>query len=330
MYPLIFICFVITGGCKHATAFIMWLHRRSEQPSVTSQVCYWKASKLSKAAIEQDGFKLEDLVDREIPPLRNKDNNFLEKVKCLSGTGPLYDVYKKFIFEDISLFHLIENFQGTKIDKSVENFMNFVCKKMENSTCKKAEIATQNQSKSSQWFKLRWGRITASKFYEAAHCRTTDGSLIETILGASKPIETTAMLRGKTLEPEVLKIVETIRNIKILKCGLILNKEYPFFGASPDGLSKEYCIEVKCPSKNKTVENYIKDGEINKKYLSQMQLQMLFAKKNKSLFCIASPNFEHNKEVDIYEVDFNQTNCNNMLDLALLFWKNAVFPKICK
>ncbi|KAK4875831.1 hypothetical protein RN001_012253 [Aquatica leii] len=40
-------CAASKGGCKHAVAFLMWLHRRSEEPSTTSIKCYWKKSKLA-------------------------------------------------------------------------------------------------------------------------------------------------------------------------------------------------------------------------------------------------------------------------------------------
>ncbi|GBP91591.1 hypothetical protein EVAR_54560_1 [Eumeta japonica] len=35
-------CAASAGGCKHAVAFLMWLHRRSEEPSCTQVQCYWK------------------------------------------------------------------------------------------------------------------------------------------------------------------------------------------------------------------------------------------------------------------------------------------------
>ncbi|KAI4455664.1 hypothetical protein MML48_9g00000120 [Holotrichia oblita] len=41
-------CAASAGGCKHAVAFIMWLHRRSEEPACTSVESYWKKSSLSK------------------------------------------------------------------------------------------------------------------------------------------------------------------------------------------------------------------------------------------------------------------------------------------
>lgn len=38
----------LLGGCKHAVAFLFWLHRRSSEPSVTEAQYYWTATKLSK------------------------------------------------------------------------------------------------------------------------------------------------------------------------------------------------------------------------------------------------------------------------------------------
>lgn len=38
---------LFSGGCKHAVAFLMWVHRRSEDPSPTEVQCYWKKSVLS-------------------------------------------------------------------------------------------------------------------------------------------------------------------------------------------------------------------------------------------------------------------------------------------
>lgn len=122
---------------------------------------------------------------------------------------------------------------------------------------------------------MRFGRITASKIYEAAKCKTAEGSLLESIMGAQKAFETRATSRGKELEPEVIKEVEKIKKIKIKKVGLLLCSEYPVFGASPDGISEDYCVEIKCPFKDKSVDRYIKDNVIAKKYYFQLQMQML-------------------------------------------------------
>lgn len=99
-------------------------------------------------------------------------------------------------------------------------------------------------------------------------------------------------------------------------------------GVSPDGISQEYCIEIKCPSKEKTLENYVKDNEIVKKYYYQLQMQMLFANQDKGLFCVASPNFENDNIVNTYEVILNREEITDIIDLALNFWKHYIFKHL--
>nr|CAI5827905.1 unnamed protein product [Callosobruchus analis] len=77
-------------------------------------------------------------------------------------------------------------------------------------------------------------------------CKTADGVLVEKILGAVEPFQSDAMQRGLLLEKEVLQILCKKRNN--LKSGLVISKSHPIFDASPDGLSREFCIEIKCPS----------------------------------------------------------------------------------
>lgn len=128
------------------------------------------------------------------------------------------------------------------------------------------------------------------------------------------------------LEPIVMKDVSRLKKIKINNAGLFLKKEYPIFGASPDGISTEYVIEVKCPYKEKTVERYIRQGEITNKFYYQIQLQMLLCGKNKGLFCVASPKFEDDKKVEILEIHLNEERVMEIMDQANIFWNNAIYP----
>ncbi|XP_044740060.1 uncharacterized protein LOC123301387 [Chrysoperla carnea] len=116
-------CAASQGGCKHAIAFLMWVHRRSEEPSCTSMECYWKKSKRKTYLIK--------------------------------------------LFEE----------------------------------------ETREQSNSSLWFELRYGRITASRAFEVSLCKTYDGTLISLILGG-KISDTSYMKRGRDLEDEGQKTME--------------------------------------------------------------------------------------------------------------------------
>lgn len=55
------------------------------------------------------------------------------------------------------------------------------------------------------WFKLRYGRITASKIYELSRCKKGDGVLVKQILVNSKIKLTSVLERGKLLEKHISK-----------------------------------------------------------------------------------------------------------------------------
>ncbi|KAJ8948220.1 hypothetical protein NQ314_008457 [Rhamnusium bicolor] len=119
---------------------------------------------------------------------------------------------------------------------------------------------------------MRYGRVTASKAYEVANCHKKDGVLVEKILGA-KVFQTKSMKRGLKLENLVgnRRIDKTKKTYK--KAGLFLSQEFPIIGASPDFITDDSVIEIKCPSSEKTFCNYIgNDGKIKEKPLYQIQL----------------------------------------------------------
>lgn len=62
------------------------------------------------------------------------------------------------------------------------------------------------------WYELRYARITASKAYEAAHCKVMGGALTEAITRASKLKDTDAMKRGRLLESEVKSELEKYKD----------------------------------------------------------------------------------------------------------------------
>ncbi|KAJ8953467.1 hypothetical protein NQ318_023586 [Aromia moschata] len=100
--------------------------------------------------------------------------------------------------------------------------------------CSEASVKTKEQPNCSFWFELRYARTTASKIYNAAHCKKSDGTLVDQILGVSKFKGTEAMKRGKNLEKYVIKSLEKTLRINISHTGLLLNPKHPIFGASPD------------------------------------------------------------------------------------------------
>lgn len=174
----------------------------------------------------------------------------------------------------------------------------------------------------------RYARITGSTLYDASRCQTLDGSLVNMLFGAKLRRPTPAMERGTALESQVFKRVQALTRIPFQHCGLFLSPSFPLFGASPDGISKDHVMEIKCPVSEKSRISYINaKGEITNKYRAQMQLEMLLSKRDSALFCVAHHNFESNKIVTIMEEKFDKLFVDQLIAEASAFWEKAVWPK---
>ncbi|XP_060807339.1 uncharacterized protein LOC132903320 isoform X2 [Amyelois transitella] len=326
---------ILSVQCEDCAAHLAWLHRRSEDLSTTSIECYWKKSKLSSVGTSQKIIKAKDMYTKtpkhDLVPTSSNSESFLTVVKnnC-TLVGDINNHLIKFYtapstVEKLSIHHLLSTSTAT----NPADFIEYCQTIMTADACKEAAIATLDQNDCPLWHELRYGRITASKAYEAAHCQTIDGTLMETILGACKLKDTEAMKRGRLLESQVLKEVEKKCNIKIDKCGLKLSSTYPIMGASPDGESSVYSIEIKCPTSVKAMGRYISsENKVTAKYMAQVQLQMHFSNKVKALFCVADPDFEKTKKILIIEVNYDQQLCENLLEKCNIFWIKAIFPKL--
>lgn len=71
-------CVASTGGCKHAIAFLMWTHRRSEEPSCTEVECYWKKSTLSRVGTTIKYVTVEQLCKKKVPHHDTSSDLFAE------------------------------------------------------------------------------------------------------------------------------------------------------------------------------------------------------------------------------------------------------------
>ena len=110
--------------------------------------------------------------------------------------------------------------------------------------------------------------------------------------------------------------------------GIVFDGNYSVFGASPDGICKEFTVEIKCQISEQSKKNYIipRKGAAPKVY-AQMQLQIFLTRKRKGLLCVASPSFEETGEFEMLYVDFDRPYAKYMR-AALRFWKSYVYPKL--
>lgn len=327
-------CVAALGGCKHAMAFLMWLHRRSEEPAPTEVICYWKKSALSQVGSEEKfieatriGKKLKKTVitTPDTTGFLEETVDFLKNTNYSCPIGSHYGILSE--VKKLSVHQLMIEFINSNIDQSAESFVKFCVDNMNEENIKNAAKLSHQQSEDSLWFELRYGRITASKLYEMAVCKKSSGSLVNEIIGVAKKFDTVAMKRGKKLEAAVLIEIGKKLKINIQNCGFIIIKDYGVMGASPDGVTEDRVIEIKCPISNKSFKRYINESnEIGKKHLAQINLQMLARNVKKGYFCVAHPDFEETSECTILDVTYDPEFTQNVIECALNFWKNNVFP----
>lgn len=126
--------------------------------------------------------------------------------------------------------------------------------------CRKIAELTYKQASSREWFQYRAGRITASRFKSV--CRTKIEKPSMSVVKAiccplSSRFSTATTIYGCKHEKVALEMYKshmllTHENFEVSEVGLIINPQYPYFGASPDGgCSCDCCglgsIEIKCP-----------------------------------------------------------------------------------
>ncbi|KAL1488099.1 hypothetical protein ABEB36_015057 [Hypothenemus hampei] len=154
----------------------MWLHRRSEEPSPTEVACYWVKSKLSKVGTSIKYLTLKDFGAKEDLSSDEDSSRFIEEVIHIGvksqAESQLLKYFKSDIIEEkLGLHHLIINFISSDCNNDCSEFFNFCKENMVADLCSEASLKTVEQNNSSLWFQLRYARITASKIYDAAHCK---------------------------------------------------------------------------------------------------------------------------------------------------------------
>lgn len=313
----------------------MWSNRRYESASPTEIECYWRKPALSNVGTSKKFITANEMTKSAKLQQNNSidTSTFLDQVIQQATIRQLDSQLSRYTldvqerrYESLSIYQLMFNFCIEEDSQSVEDFITYAKEKISQDLCKEAEKKTKNQKDDTLWHELRFGRITASNVYEASRCQTPDGNLIHRIIGAAKVYNTIQMQRGRKLEELVIAEIQKKLKLKIEKSGLLLLPSLPMLGASPDGIGLDYIVEIKCPSSEKTIKNYLQKGQISEKVKGQINLQMLASGMKKGLFCVADPNFEKNKQFQYLWIEYDESFTCDMIEQAVNFWKQNVFP----
>nr|XP_018672258.1 uncharacterized protein LOC108950671 [Ciona intestinalis] len=215
--------------------------------------------------------------------------------------------------------------------------------KVSESQAKEIEQITRLQHESKEWHEHRRFRLTASRFGEIAAIteRRNIVKLCESMWDA-KPLTVPPVLHGKMYEAVAITDFEKKFNIQVQRCGLFIDIDQPYFGASPDGLiGKDSILEVKCPfsGKEQTIvpgsnfsflEN--QNGSVvlkkNHKYFAQIQAQLGITKKQKCYFVVYTFKDMLVKVIP-FDVYFYRSLKQKVEMFCIEHWKPFVSNKLC-
>lgn len=135
--------------------------------------------------------KAKDLLQSKQTPVLPHNSGFLHTVlQEMKKINFDCQLSKHFIHvkshRDLSMHLLMLKFYNTSTCKDADSFLNFASFKIDVKSCQEVTKEMIRQSESTLWKELRYGRITACRIYEVAHCKTPRGSLVEQIIGAIK------------------------------------------------------------------------------------------------------------------------------------------------
>ena len=155
----------------------MWVHRRCEEPEPASVECYWKKPQLAK--IDQNLFlKAKDLQRSNYgceQKLKSSENFFksLSEELCSKGFDSQLSrhIIPLSLKAELSLHQIMIRFVHLNSSTDVDSFLKFASEIATQDLCLRASKDTIDQSDCKLWKELRYGRITASKVYEIAHCK---------------------------------------------------------------------------------------------------------------------------------------------------------------
>lgn len=169
------------------------------------------------------------------------------------------------------------------------------------------ERETVAQSDCGEWLEIRRNILTASNFGRVCKMRATTGceSLVKQLLYST--FDCAAMEYGRRHEETARRELQNEIGEDILRCGLFIDRDHPYLGASPDGLVEGGIVEIKCPASAKdmtpdeaikkrkcTLWEISKDGEIGNivkkhNFYYQVQGQLHVTKRDHCIFALWTP-----------------------------------------
>jgi putative phage-type endonuclease len=174
--------------------------------------------------------------------------------------------------------------RSTKLEATISpELKTFYDLKINVTSDKRLEICTETVSQASNliWKCERRKRISASRAHQIFRAKTKRMALKYFF---EEKMENRNFIYGRETEPKAKECFQSVLNVHVFDCGLVIKKSQPWICASPDGVflddtGKTCLLEVKCPSScvAKAISvPYLKDNQLKKNhpYYTQIQIQL--------------------------------------------------------
>lgn len=260
-------------SCSHV-ASVLWAveagAKRRDSLTVTDKKAYWVMPTPMKsvpyARIKDiDFFKSKTPNDNTasmVPPSPAKFNTFLESLKKCPSKPAALSLIPKFSDDymprsaqsDLPPI-LIDLYDKTLSDSNLTEILNNIIPKSSKFCTITAEQQhavereTRGQSQSRLWYRMRTGRITASKYKAVCHTNAQNPAhslVMEICYPETKRFRTEATDWGNRKEARarqdyVAQAKQLHKDFQLEECGLVISKTNAYIGASPDGLISCTC-----------------------------------------------------------------------------------------
>lgn len=149
------------------------------------------------------------------------------------------------------------------------------------------------EQRSPEWFAQRVGRITGSRVGAILGCnpfmKPADvmRSMVREFHGAPSEFTGNVATEYGTFQEENALADLELDGFTITEVGFLQHPDFPWLGASPDGLiGKDYILEVKCPYGKRNIKNGEEFKTLNEQdhYYAQVQIEMFCAQREKAIF----------------------------------------------
>jgi len=178
------------------------------------------------------------------------------------------------------------------------------------------EGQTVMEQRSTEWFAVRLGKVTASRVADVIAKTKTGYStsrdnymaqlVCERMTGTqAESYNNAAMQWGTDQEPLARAAYEAAADVLVDEIGFVVHPTIVNAGASPDGLVGDIgLIEIKCPNTATHIDTVLTD-KVPAKYITQMQWQMASTGRKWCDFVSFDPRMPEGLQLFIQRVDFD-------------------------